>query len=229
MKQNLPVLLLKGLILIPSNDIRLEFDNEISKAIIDVAEIFHDGHIFVVNQENPLEEHTDIGNLPKIGIIGKINHKLELPNGKTRVVTSGLRRAYVDEYLSPEEDVTEAIVRESPIEDIPNNVVLGTIRKLYRELEQYTKNVPYISNGLLALIANTNDINKLTDIVVTHISLDNKRLIDYTHQVSALKRVEMILEDIYKEEQLFEIEKKVSKIQNCFSFIIINCMNIRCI
>ncbi len=209
MKQNLPVLLLKGLILIPSNDIRLEFDNEISKAIIDVAEIFHDGHIFVVNQENPLEEHTNISNLPKIGIIGKINHKLELPNGKTRVVISGLRRAYVDEYLSPEEDVTEAIVREIPIEDIPNNVVLGTIRKLYRELEQYTKNVPYISNGLLALIANTNDINKLTDIVVTHISLDNKRLIDYIHQVSALKRVEMILEDIYKEEQLFEIEKQL--------------------
>lgn len=209
MKQNLPVLLLKGLILIPSNDIRLEFDNDLSKAIIDVAEIFHDSHVLVVNQENPLEEHLDIKKLPKIGIIGKINHKIELPNGKTRVVISGLRRAYVDEYNRCEEDVLEAVVREIPIEDIPNNIVLGTIRKLYRELEKYTKNVPYISNGILALIANTSDINKLTDIVVTHISLDNKRLIDYVHQVSSLKRVEMILEDIYKEEQLFEIEKKL--------------------
>lgn len=209
MKQNLPVLLLKGLILIPSNDIRLEFDNDLSKAIIDVAEIFHDSHVLVVNQENPLEEHLDIKKLPKVGIIGKINHKIELPNGKTRVVISGLRRAYVDEYNRCEEDVLEAVVREIPIEDIPNNIVLGTIRKLYRELEKYTKNVPYISNGILALIANTSDINKLTDIVVTHISLDNKRLIDYVHQVSSLKRVEMILEDIYKEEQLFEIEKNL--------------------
>ena len=124
----------------------------------------------------------------KIVIRGAREHNLKnidvtLPRNKL-VVISGLRRAYVDEYLSPEEDVTEAIVREIPIEDIPNNVVLGTIRKLYRELEQYTKNVPYISNGLLALIANTNDINKLTDIVVTHISLDNKRLIDYIHHLS---------------------------------------------
>ena len=37
MKQNLPVLLLKELILLPSNDIRLEFDNDISSSIIDVA------------------------------------------------------------------------------------------------------------------------------------------------------------------------------------------------
>lgn len=64
-----------------------------------------------------------------------------------------------------------------------------------------------MSNGLLALIANTKDISKLTDIVVTQISLDNERLRDYVNQVSALKRVEMILEDIYKDEQLFEIEK----------------------
>ena len=209
MKQNLPILLLKGLILLPSNEIRLEFDNDISKTIIDVSEIFHNNLIFVVTQINPLEEHPDINDLPKVGVIGKINHKIELPNGKTRVVIEGLRRAYVNEYVRQDEDITEVVVSEVPIEEIPNDVSLGTIRKLYHELEQYTKNVPYVSNGLLALISNTKDIRKLTDIVVTQISLDSKRLIDYVNQVSALKRVEMILEDIYREEQLFEIEKKL--------------------
>ena len=209
MKQNLPVLLLKDLILLPSNDIRLEFDNDISKTIIDVAEIFHNSLIFVVSQKNPLEENPDITDLPKVGVIGRINHKLELPNGKTRVVITGFRRAYVNEYSNPEDDITEAVVSEVPIEDIPNDVSIGTIRKLYHELEQYTKNVPYVSNGLLALISNTKDISKLTDIVVTQISLGNERLMDYVNQVSALKRVEMILEDIYKEEQLYEIEKRI--------------------
>lgn len=82
MKQNLPVLLLKELILLPSNDIRLEFDNDISSSIIDVAEIFHNNNIFIVSQNNPLEEHPDIDDLPKVGVVGKINHKLNLPNGK---------------------------------------------------------------------------------------------------------------------------------------------------
>ena len=209
MQQNLPVLLLKGLTLLPSNEIRLEFDNDFSKAIIDVAKIFHNDLIVVATQINSLEENPDINDLPKIGVIGKINHKLDLPNGKTRVVIEGLRRVYINEYIKNEEEITEVIINEIPIEEIPNDVSLGTIRKLYHELEQYIKNIPYVSNGLLALISNTKDIRKLTDIVVPQISLDNKRQIDYVNQVSALKRVEMILEDIYKEEQLFEIEKKL--------------------
>ena len=141
MKQNLPVLLLKGLILLPSNDIRLEFDNDISSSIIDVAHIFHNNLIFVVTQVNPLEEHPDISDLPKIGVIGKISHKLELPNGKIRVVIEGLRRAYVNEYIKSDEDINEVIVSEVPIEEIPNDISIVTIRKLYHELEQYIKNV----------------------------------------------------------------------------------------
>ena len=209
MKKNLPVLLLKGLILLPNSDIRLEFDNDISKAIIDVAEIFHDNHIMIISRDNPLEEQVDINDLPKIGIVGKIVHKLTLPNGKTRVVINGLRRAYVNEYIQPEEDIMEVILSEIPVEEIPNDIEIGMIRKLYHELEKYIKNVPYVSNGLLSLIANIKDLGKITDIIVKNIPLDNERLIDYIYQVSALKRVEMILEDIYKEEQLYEIEKKL--------------------
>lgn len=209
MKKNLPVLLLKGLILLPNSDIRLEFDNDISKAIIDVAEIFHDNHIMIISRDNPLEEQVDINDLPKIGIVGKIVHKLTLPNGKIRVVINGIRRAYVNEYIQPEEDIMEVILSEIPVEEIPNDIEMGMIRKLYHELEKYIKNVPYVSNGLLSLIANIKDLGKITDIIVKNIPLENERLIDYIYQVSALKRVEMILEDIYKEEQLYEIEKKL--------------------
>ena len=207
--RNLPVILLRELILLPYNDIRLEFDNDISKTIIDVAEIFHDGYIFVVTQDNPLEENPDISDLPRIGVIGKISHKLELPNGKTRVVITGLRRAYVNEYIHPDSEIMEVIVSELRHEEIPDDVVRGTIRKLYNELDNYVKSVPYVSNGLLSLISNAKDISKMTDIVVMNIPIDSERLIDYVNETSTLKRVEMILEDIYKEEQLFEIEKKL--------------------
>ena len=41
MKNNLPVILLKGTILIPQNELKLEFDDEFAKNLIDEAEIFH--------------------------------------------------------------------------------------------------------------------------------------------------------------------------------------------
>ena len=40
-KTNLPVILLRGLILLPNNEIRLEFDNDLSKNIIDVIILHH--------------------------------------------------------------------------------------------------------------------------------------------------------------------------------------------
>ncbi len=99
-KTNLPVILLRGIVLLPNNEIRLEFDNDISKNIIDVAELFHDNNLLVVSQTNPLEEEPEIKELPKVGVISKITHKMELPNGKTRVIIYGKKRAKIYEYFN---------------------------------------------------------------------------------------------------------------------------------
>ena len=47
MKYNLPVILLKGTVLIPQNELKLEFEDELSKNIIDEAELFHDNKILI--------------------------------------------------------------------------------------------------------------------------------------------------------------------------------------
>lgn len=77
MKFDLPVILLKGIILLPNNDLKLEIDGSSSHNIIDVAEMFHDNKVLVVSQINPLEEAPEISELPRIGIIAKI----DLQNG----------------------------------------------------------------------------------------------------------------------------------------------------
>ena len=79
MKNNLPVILLKGTILIPQNELKLEFDDELAKNIIDEAEIFHDNRLLIVTKSS-LEENIIIKDLPRIGTVAKITRKLELPN-----------------------------------------------------------------------------------------------------------------------------------------------------
>lgn len=210
-KTNLPVVLLRGIVLLPNNELRLEFDNDISKNIIDVSELFHENKVLIVSQTNPLEETMDVKTLSKIGLIAEITHKIELPNGKVRVVLRGISRAHVHEYLNLNRSVEllEAIVSEIEEEIIEEKEEEGLIRKLKRELHRYIKSVPYISNGVLSLIENVTDISKLTDIVVPNLPVNVERLIDYLNTTDASKRVRMILEDIYKEEELFEIEKRI--------------------
>ena len=210
-KTDLPVIILKGIVLLPNNDIRLEFENDLSKNIIDVAELFHDNKILIVSKEDPLEESMDLKELPNIGVIAKISHKIELPNGKTRLILTGIKRAYVHEYLNlnKKDDILESIVSEIEVEKIESKEEEALIKKLYRELEHYTKTIPYISNGFLSLIVNMTNLDKMTDIVVPYLQITQNRMLEYLYQEKSIERLKMIIKDIYMETENFYIEKEI--------------------
>lgn len=211
MKNNLPVILLKGLILLPNNEIRLEFENEESKSIIEVSELFHDKKLLVVSNNDPLEEVPRQEDLPRIGVVAKISHKLELPNGNTRVVLTGLYRTQVCEYLNLNHvsEILEAIVLELPIDSISQKEEEILTRKLYRELEEYIKSIPYVSNSVLGTVKNCSDLAQMTDLIVPHLPIRFTRLNAYLLEVRPKVRATMLLEDIYQEQRAFDIEKEL--------------------
>lgn len=206
-KTNLPVLVLKGLTLLPNNDIRVEFDNDISKTIIDEAELFHENMILVVSAKDSHEKNI----LPRVGIIAKFSHKLELPNGNIRVVITGIRRVKVIEYLNQNkpEETLESIVTDLDTLKISKKDEGHYINKISKEFERYTKLLPYVSNSALSIISNTKSLDKITDIIVPYLQIGNDRYHEYIFELDPIKRTEMILEDIYHELEIFEIEKNI--------------------
>ena len=209
-KINLPVIILKGIVLLPNNEIKLEFDNQISRNIIEVSEMFHDKKILVVTQLDN-DEKSDGGNIPTIGIISKINHKINLTDGKTRVIISGEKRAKVIEYLTlnQKNSVLESVVEVVSDEHIDQKEEKALLRKLYKELERYIKNIPYISNSIISIIMGIENLSTATDIIAPSLSITTTRLYEYLEQTNQIKRTEMILEDIYKEEEMFTLERKL--------------------
>lgn len=210
-KTNLPVIILKGIVLLPNNDIRLEFANDDSKNIIDVSEMFHDNELLVVSTIDKLEETANIKNLPRIGVVSRITHRMELPNGKTRVIITGVKRAKIHEYLNLNNnfEVIESInsnIEDEKIEELEETAI---IRKLYAEVETFVKTIPKMSNSVLSLIINSTSASKMTDIIAPFLPIDNKRLNKYLVETKATNRVKLILEDIYKEKELYEIDKKI--------------------
>lgn len=210
-KTDLPVIILRGIVLLPNNDIRLEFDNDTSKNIIDVSELFHDNKILVVSKDNPLEESFELNELPNIGVISKISHKMELPNGKVRVIITGLKRANIHEYLNlnKKDDILEAIVSDIRETKLDNKEEATLIKKLYRELESYTKTIPYVSNSILSIVSNVVSLSKMTDIVVPYLQTTQERMLEYLFTLNEVDRLKMILEDIFNEEEMFQIEKEL--------------------
>ena len=212
MKTNLPVILLRGLVLLPNNEIRLEFDNDESKNIIDVAELFHDKHVLVASHKNYLEEVTNNSDLSEIGVISKITHRIELPNGKTRVVIKGESRARVFEYLNVNNnDILESIITKIEEEKVDEQDEKMLVRKLYHDLEKYVNLVPYMSNSILNHIKNVKDLNVLTDVIAPELPITVERLIEYIEEINPKERSLMILNDIYQELESYKVEEEIDR------------------
>lgn len=210
-KMNLPVIVLKGTFLLPNNDIRLEFEKPSSKSIIEESELFHEHKILVVTQIDALEENININNLPQIGTIAKITHKLELPNGKMRVILDGIGRVKILKYMNINklEDNLESIIEEIPSYEMGEKEQNVCINKIKKELENYTKTVPYVSNSILSQIEQANSLDQLTDIVVPYLQINSKRYGEYLYEINPMTRMELILSDIYSEMETFSLEKEI--------------------
>ena len=67
-KTSLPVIVLKGIVLLPHCELRVEFSSDIEKNILLNAEDYSDNHVLVVTQIDELEEHVNVKKLPKTGM-----------------------------------------------------------------------------------------------------------------------------------------------------------------
>ena len=204
---NLPVIVLKGLVLLPSNEIRLEFDDEASKSLIEIATIFHEDKIMIVNCFNMNIDASEISNLQKIGILAIIKNKIVLPSGKTRVTIEGLRRVNVLEYIKVDNLIEASIIDIK--DDIDNDFIIATKRKIKYELKKCIDDVPTISNGVLSRLDSIDSLSQMIDTIINYMPLGNDRVCLYANTKDLIKRSEMILYDIYKEKELYEIEKEL--------------------
>ena len=208
-KQNLPALILKGIILLPNNDLKIDLDKNAVKDILDEAEYFHDNKILIVNGIE-LEEQININKLPKIAVLAKVIHKIEIPNNKIRFEVSGIKRVKVKEYLNIDNNL------ETIVEDIEENLEEKDkektyIDKLKRELNEYIKEIPYASNSILNPIKDISDLGMLTDIIAPYITIDANRLSEYLNELDIKKRFIKLLQDINDEINNFQIDVEIEK------------------
>lgn len=211
MKANLPVILLRGIVLLPHSEIKLEINNEFDKKLIDLAEKNHDSYVLIVSPTNPLEEDINVEMLPKIGVMGKITLKMEINNGITRVVIEGLRRLNIHEYHPYEgiNEILEASVTHTTKFAITPKDETVLLRKLLKELESYIDSVSYMSNSIVGELQEVKSIAKATDLVAIYLPLSFERKLDFLKTINPYTRVLMLLEDIKKEQEIANIENKI--------------------
>lgn len=213
MKKNLPVMLLKGIVLLPSQDVRLDLSSDVSSKVIDLAMRKHSSNILIVCPRDPFEESPDISDLPSVGVVGKIKSKLDLQNGNIRIVVSGVKRVKILEYINEKEDgdILKAHFTEIELPKFDEVEETTLRRKLIELLNEYIECSSCISNSILSSIKDINDLYKLTDIIVSFMPFTIEKKVLYMEEINALHRANALVYDLSIELQVAQLDMKLDE------------------
>lgn len=211
MNNNLPVMLLKRIVLLPYQDVRLDLNNDVSSRVITLAMTKHNGEILIVCPTDPYEESPDVSDLPSVGVVGKIKSKIELPNGNLRIVVSGFKRIKIVEYIN---EISDGDILKAHIEEIPSftyeELEETTLkRKLLELLNEYIECSSIISNSVLSSVKDINDLSKITDIIVSFMPFKIEKKLLYMQEINPIHRANALVYDLSMELQIAQLDLKL--------------------
>ena len=206
-KSNLPVILLKNLVLLPYQEVRVEIKSDVSKKVTEISKLYHDNEVLIVCPLNSLEEKPDTSDLPRIGVVGKIKSIIDLPNGNMRVIIYGLYRVKVISYVnySNEEDILDSII--TGIETQDSEIECSAYqRKLMSELESYINKNPFITNSIMSQIKNNVSLDKLTDLIGNFLPLSFEKKLNLMLDASSISRSKLLIKELAIESAVMDLE-----------------------
>ena len=204
--QKLAVLVLRDVVVFPNNEVRIEYDDLFEKASIDYADSTEGKYLVIVN---PIDSSLgkEVTSLPNYGVLGQLKLKLNVPNGKTRVVIEGIRRVEVTNY-SFSSDFYQAEIHEVPYtQDLGDDKNYYTL--LMKSLDKYIEKAPYMSNAIISQLDSVDTLDELCDLIGSFLPVEYQKKKKYVLEISPKKRAQLLIEDINEDIKFIELEQKI--------------------
>ena len=206
--EKLLVLIINDMVIFPNNEIRIEYDNTFDKAMINIIDKL-DNDLMII--ANPIEESEDleVTNLPSYGTLGRLKLKMNVPNGKTRVVIEGLKRIEISNYSQEEDKFFYANYKELHPEASKDEKDYYNI--LVKSLEHYIDRVPYMSNAVITQLSKVNNLDELCDLAGSFLTIDYQKKKRYITIVNPVERCKQLIEDMNEDLKFIELEQKIEE------------------
>lgn len=205
---SLPALAIRGIVVLPSNEIRLEVGRDTSVKALEEAERF-DGHIVLINQKDPLIDNPKPEDLLKFGIVCKILMKIKQPNGNYKVKVKALSRADVKEFTQ-EEPYFSTNLKTLPSISPDTEKEIALIRMLINTVVENADLLFANPKEVIASIQGNTTADKITDLVAFSLRISENEKLKYISILDVNERIEKLLVDIEKSKQVSQIEEKIA-------------------
>ena len=204
MDEKLLVLVINDMVIFPNNEVRIEYDNTYDKQMIEIVERIEDDLMLIVN---PIEDgNIDVTSFPKYGVLGRIKLKMNVPNGKTRLVIEGLERVEIS-ALEENDNFFKASYNEVEILSTEDDKNYFNI--LIKSLENYITKVPYMGNAIMSQLNGVESLDELCDLIVSYLPISYEQKKKYVTTISPSLRAKYLIEDMSRDLKFVELEQKI--------------------
>jgi len=209
MSKILPLLPLRGLTVFPFMTLYFDVGREKSIKALEEAMI-NDQLIFLVAQKDASTDSPDTDEIYSVGTISKVKQLLKLQGDTIRVLVEGINRAEIKEIIQKEPFFVAEVSEAEIYEDFDENEVEALKRRVVSLFEEYVKLSGKVSPDTALSVSEIGNINQISDIIANNIPLKLEQKQEILSVFHPLKRVEKLLQIIYQETEILEIEKDIN-------------------
>jgi len=214
-QETLPAIVVRGIVPLPNNEIRLDVGKiENQKAV--KAALDKDKFIVLLVQKQFYMENPKPSDLNSYGLVARIVYNIDAsPIHKLKIV--GITRCEVLEYVSIMPYFVVSFVTKPIINDDVNEEI-AFVRLLIEELDVSGQKLFSTNPELISKITSGVTADVLTDLLAYNLQMDYNAKIKYLNTPSVSERLKLMLQDIKREKYIqnieMDIENEVKKVIN---------------
>lgn len=206
-RQTWPLLPLRDVVVFPGTPVPLIVGRSRSVAAVTAA-LKEGGEIFLVAQRRGDVSNPETGDLYDVGTIGTIEQSLRLPDGNTKLLVEGRRRARIVGHV-PKPDYFEAMLEELKPQEPYGDEIEALVRSVKSTVERYVKLNRAAPPDMLMGVNAIEDPSRLADLLVGVVKLTFSERQELLELVDVRVRLERVFKALQNEIEFLQVERKL--------------------
>ncbi|WP_042474945.1 endopeptidase La [Bacillus ndiopicus] len=207
-KENIPLLPLRGLLVYPSMVLHIDVGRDRSVAALEHAMV-NESYIFLTAQKDMRVEAPEKEDLFKIGTLATVKQMLKLPNGTLRILVEGISRGEIKKYKE-ELNFTTVDVDLSEDPTYKDSETEALMRTLLVFFEKYAKMSKKITEETIDSVVDITEPGRLADVIASHLPLKVQEKQEILAIFNVKKRLDNLIIRLHDEQEILDLEKKIN-------------------
>jgi ATP-dependent protease La len=208
--KTLPMLVTRGYIPLPNNELKLDVGREMSVAAITLAMSDYEGYIFIVSQKDPTVDNVDLNEIYKYGAIAKIRISTPLQKGVFRLTVDVQKRATFQQIVENTSTYVAEVFEESEY-SADEKEEFALLRSAIDTVEKYIKTNGKAVGKLADSLSKGYTASAFSDVVANVLPITMERRQEYLEILETNERLLMVIKDLHAEVEIVELEEKIEK------------------